>query len=212
MRGMMQKDLCLLLQRSRVLVVLVGIAVLMAFSTDGSFVIGYLTMLCAILTIGTISYDEYDNGYPFLLTLPITRKTYVNGKYLFCVLGGLAGWCISVVIFIGCSLVKGNAFSLSDLPETLAFIPVLGLIIAIMLPLQLKYGAEKSRVVIMLIGGGGWALGYFGMKLLPDTQQLSAMAANISDRTIIVVLIAICLAAFAASYLISLHIMEKKEF
>ncbi len=212
MRGLMQKDLCLLLQRSRVLVVLVGIAVLMGFSTDGSFVIGYLTMLCAILTIGTISYDEFDNGYPFLLTLPITKKTYVNGKYLFCLLGGLAGWIISVAIFIGCSLVKGNAFAPSDLLETIAFIPVLGLIIAFMLPLQLKYGAEKSRIAIMLIGGGGWALGFFGMKLLPDTLQLPAMAANMRDCTVAVVLAAICLAAFAVSYLVSLHIMEKKEF
>lgn len=212
MRGLMQKDLCLLLQRSRVLVVLVGIAVLMGFSTDGSFVIGYLTMLCAILTIGTISYDEFDNGYPFLLTLPITKKTYLNGKYLFCLLGGLAGWIISVAIFIGCSLVKGNAFAPSDLLETIAFIPILGLIIAFMLPLQLKYGAEKSRIAIMLIGGGGWALGFFGMKLLPDTLQLPAMAANMRDCTVAVVLAAICLAAFAVSYLVSLHIMEKKEF
>lgn len=212
MRGLMQKDLCLLLQRSRVLVVLVSIAVLMGFSTDGSFVIGYLTMLCAILTIGTISYDEFDNGYPFLLTLPITKKTYVNGKYLFCLLGGLAGWIISVAIFIGCSLMKGNTFAPSDLLETIAFIPVLGLIIAFMLPLQLKYGAEKSRIAIMLIGGGGWALGFFGMKLLPDTLQLPAMAANMRDCTVAVVLAAICLAAFAVSYLVSLHIMEKKEF
>lgn len=74
MSGLMQKDICILLQRSRVLVVLIGVGAIMGFSTDGSFVIGFLTITCAILTVGTISYDEYDNGYPFLFTLPITKK------------------------------------------------------------------------------------------------------------------------------------------
>lgn len=212
MCGLMQKDLCLLLQRSRVLFVLVGIGVLMGFSTDGSFVIGYLTVLCAILTVGTISYDEFDNGYPFLMTLPITKRTYVNGKYLFCMVGGLAGWCISVVIYLCCMLIKGNAFSVSELLETVAFIPVLGLIIAIMLPIQLKYGAEKSRIVIAAVGGGAWALGYLVMRFLPDLIQVPVFLSNIDDFTVMVFLLAICLGALAVSYLASLQIMEKKEY
>lgn len=95
MSGLIQKDMCLLLQRSKVLIVLIGIGAIMGFSTDGSFIIGFLTMTCAILTVGTISYDEFDNGYPFLFTLPITQKTYVTGKYVFCMLGGLIGWSVS---------------------------------------------------------------------------------------------------------------------
>ena len=84
MRGLLQKDLCLLVQRSRILLVMIGVGILMGFSADGSFVIGYLTMLCAILAISTISYDEFDNGNAFLFTLPISRKSYVVEKYVFC--------------------------------------------------------------------------------------------------------------------------------
>ena len=109
MRGLLQKDFCLLLQRSKVLLVMLGVGFLMGFSTEGtSFVIGYMTMLCAILAIGTISYDEFDNGYPFLLTLPITKKTYVYSKYVFCLLTNLVGWVISIVILMGCMGVKGS--------------------------------------------------------------------------------------------------------
>ncbi len=212
MRGLMQKDLCLLLQRSRVLLILIGIGVLMGVSTDGSFVIGYLTMICAILTVGTISYDEFDNGYPFLLTLPITKRTYVIEKYVFCLLGGLAGWCISVVIFLCCILMKGNAITASDLSEISVFIPVLGLITAIMLPLQLKYGAEKSRIAIAAVGGGAWALGYLIIRFLPDRIQIPAFLSELDDVTILTALTVICLAVLAVSYRISLRIMEKKEF
>ena len=211
MRGLMQKDLCLLLQRSRILFVLVGIGVLMGVSTDGSFVIGYLTMICAILTVGTISYDEFDNGYPFLLTLPITKRTYVIGKYLFCILGGLVGWFVSVAIVLCCGMAKGNAMAASNLVEAIMFIPVLGLITAIMLPLQLKFGAEKSRVVIVSVGGGAWALGYFAMKFLPDDIRVPAFLLELDDATGLVFLLAICLVVLAVSYLISVHVMEKKE-
>lgn len=212
MSGLIQKDMCLLLQRSRVLVMLIGIGAIMGFSTDGSFVIGFLTMTCAILTVGTISYDEFDNGYPFLFTLPITKKTYVTGKYIFCMLGGLIGFGVSVMVFICCTFIKESAFSVSDLSDTAAFIPVLGLIVALMLPIQLKFGTEKGRIAILVIGGSFWAVGDLLMKHLPDKFQPSALLSQFTERTLTAFIIIFCLAALAVSYLISLHIMKKKEY
>ena len=40
------------------------------------------TIVTAIFAITTISYDEFDNGLAFLMTLPVTRKQYVAEKYL----------------------------------------------------------------------------------------------------------------------------------
>lgn len=212
MGGLMQKDMCLLLQRSRALVVLIGIGAIMGFSTDGSYVIGFLTMTCAILTVGTISYDEFDNGYPFLFTLPITKKTYVTGKYIFCILGGLIGWCISVIIFVCCTLIKGGVFSASEILDFAAFIPVLAMIVTLMLPIQLKFGAEKGRIAIMAIGGGVWAVGTLLFNNLPDDPQPSVMLSNLNVHTVTIFIIGFCLLALAVSYLISLHIMENKDY
>ena len=142
MLGLMRKDLCLLLQRSRALVIMVGVGVIIGFSTDGGFLMGYLTMISAILSIGTISYDEFDNGYPFLLTLPVTRKSYVTAKYLFCLLGVLAGWAAASVIFAGCCLVKGEGFRMAQLTEALAFLPVAGLMTAVMLRAEARLAAS----------------------------------------------------------------------
>ena len=134
MLGLMRKDLCLLLQRSRALAVMVGVGVLIGFSTDGAFMIGYMTMISAILSIGTISYDEFDNGYPFLMTLPVTRKSYVLAKYVFCLLTCLAGWAMASVIFAGCRIARGTGFGMEQLAQTLAFLPVAGVLTALMLP------------------------------------------------------------------------------
>lgn len=212
MGGLIQKDLCLLLQRSRVMLVMIGVGVMMGFSTDGSFVIGYMTMLCAILAISTISYDEFDNGYPFLLTLPITKKTYVYSKYVFCLLTDLVGWVIAIIIFAACMIVKGNPVTADGFLETLAFIPVFVLLTAIMLPLQLKFGAEKSRIVIGLLGGGIFALGYFGSRFMPEGLKVPEFLLEMNDLMLLLIFILISLAAVFISYLCSLHIMEHKEF
>ena len=208
MLGLMRKDLCLLLQRSRALVIMVGVGVIIGFSTDGGFLMGYLTMISAILSIGTISYDEFDNGYPFLLTLPVTRKSYVTAKYLFCLLGVLAGWAAASVIFAGCCLVKGEGFRMAQLTDALAFLPVAGLMTAVMLPLQLKYGAEKSRLALAVLAGVVVALGYVGVKLFPG---LPDSLSGVSDAVFGAALVCLCIAALAVSFCCSLGIMNQKE-
>ena len=211
MLGLMRKDLCLLLQRSRAIIIMVGVGVIIGFSTDGGFLIGYLTMISAILSIGTISYDEFDNGYPFLLTLPVTRKSYVTAKYLFCLLGVLAGWAAASVIFAGCCLVKGEGFRMAQLTEALAFLPVAGLMTAVMLPLQLKYGAERSRLalaVLCVLAGVVVALGYVGVKLFPG---LPDSLSGVSDAVFGAALVCLCIAALAVSFCCSLGIMNQKE-
>ena len=211
MLGMMRKDLCLLLQRSRAMLMMAGVGIIIGFSTDGSFMIGYLTMISAILTIGTISYDEFDNGYPFLLTLPVTRRSYVTAKYIFCFLGDLVGWAAASVIYAGCCLAKGAGLGIEQLAAALVFLPVVGLMSAVMLPLQLKYGAEKSRLALAVLFGGIGVLGALGMKLFPGLPDTLRAFPEISGAALGAAALGAVVAAVALSYWISLGIMEKKE-
>ena len=211
MLGMMRKDLCLLLQRSRAILMMAGVGIIIGFSTDGSFMIGYLTMISAILTIGTISYDEFDNGYPFLLTLPVTRRSYVTAKYIFCFLGDLVGWAAASVIYAGCCLAKGAGLGMEQLAAALVFLPVVGLMSAVMLPLQLKYGAEKSRLALAVLFGGIGVLGALGMKLFPGLPNTLRAFPEISGAALGAAALGAVVVAVALSYRISLGIMEKKE-
>ena len=211
MLGMMRKDLCLLLQRSRAMLMMAGVGIIIGFSTDGSFMIGYLTIISAILTIGTISYDEFDNGYLFLLTLPVTRRSYVTAKYIFCFLGDLVGWAAASVIYAGCCLAKGAGLGMEQLAAALVFLPVVGLMSAVMLPLQLKYGAEKSRLALAVLFGGIGVLGALGMKLFPGLPNTLRAFPEISGAALGAAALGAVVAAVALSYWISLGIMEKKE-
>ena len=97
---------------------------------------------------------------------------------------------------------------MEQLTDALAILPVAGLMTAVMLPLQLKYGAEKSRLALAALAGGVVALGYVGVKLFPD---LPGSLSGVSDAVFGVVFVCLCIAALAVSFCCSLRIMEKKE-
>lgn len=212
MSGLMQKDICLLMQRKSALFILVIVGIMMGFSTDGSFVIGYITMLTAIITISTISYDEFDNGYSFLLTLPITRKLYVQSKYVFCFLAGLLGWGFSILVFVVANLVKGTAFSTEDIYMATVFIPFYCLILALMLPLQMKFGAEGSRFVIAALAGVIAVIAFVGNKVMPEGPKIPDFLVNASNAVVVAGLIAVTLIATGISFSCSLRVMNNKTF
>lgn len=81
MRGLICKDLRLMLVQKNFFIMLAFVAfVCMAALDDPAFVVMYVTLIFASFLMSTMSYDEFDNGYPFLFTLPISRKLYVQEK------------------------------------------------------------------------------------------------------------------------------------
>lgn len=217
MLGLMEKDLRLIFARKQTLFIFFAMALIMGVSMDGAFLIGYLTMLATIVAVGTTSYDEYDNGFSFLMTLPFDRKTYVREKYLFCLIMAAAAWCFGVVLYVvGAGIRHSTVNLMGELPMLLAIIPVMHLSAAIMIPLQLRYGSEKSRVVLFIIFGitaillTGWrkVSRGSGQSLAGLVQSLDAL----SPTVVLLSFTAICVLGAYASYLLSIRIMGKKEF
>lgn len=217
MAGLFEKDMRLILKRKQTLVMFVGIALLMGASIGGTFLVGYLTFLCTIFTMSTISCDEVDNGYSFLMTLPIDCKTYVIEKYGFCGISGLLAWILAVLLmFIGYS-VKGTSFVLSEeLSGAATMIPVFILMLDLMIPLELKFGIEKSRIALAALGGGIMVLAYAGKMITEETgTDIPAFLEKLDQMPMGVVFAVLALLAVVLtviSMLCSVKIMEHKEF
>ena len=217
MLGLIEKDMRLTFARKQTLLIFFVMALIMGISMDGSFTVGYLTMLAAIISIGTISFDEYDNGFAFLMTLPFDRKTYVREKYLFCLIMSAAAWCIGAVLyFIGNTVRRSGVNLIEELPMLIAFIPLMYLSSAIMIPLQLKYGSERSRTALFILFGCIAVL-IFGAKTFfssmenPITELIQTIE-NLSPTVILLTVIAVCALVSGVSYMLSIRIMKKKEF
>ena len=68
--------------------------------------------LLGILGLSTLAYDERDNGFPFLFSLPVDIKTYVGEKYLFCVMTSLVGVAVGTALFFAaCATTQSMEFS-----------------------------------------------------------------------------------------------------
>ncbi len=217
MTGLMVKDLRILLNNKQNLLLFVIIALVISFTTDSSFIICYLTFMGVMLAIGTLSYDEFDNGYPFLMTLPTTRRNYVTGKYILCICVILIAWILAVALCFVSDMIIGNPVSVKDtLMMAVVMLPLPVLAMDVMLPLQLKYGAERSRLVIFTVVGICAVVGYGILKLSEaarlDFGRLMERLSGISDAFACLILIGIGIVATLISMAASNAVMKKKEF
>ena len=100
MKGLLIKDFRLL--KGQVYFLLIVTVCVIVFMINGSeaFGVAYVCSMVALLSLTTVSYDEYENGSAFLFTLPITKKDYVKEKYLFAGILLLIGLIVSMICLL----------------------------------------------------------------------------------------------------------------
>lgn len=217
MKGLLIKDFLLMLQQKRFFILLLFMAVMLGVSSDGSFIISYLTFVCAIFVLSTISYDEYDNGYSFLMTLPVERKDYVRGKYLFGVLVSGVAWIVGILIAIIAEVGKGKSFVYKEMlcQAGICFLIVL-VLLSVMLPVQLKFGGEKGRLMMFVVFACSFFVGFFVVRIAKwqkvDIAKLSQVVSKIPVVCLGGILLLATIICVGISYGVSCKIMDKKEF
>lgn len=217
MKGLLVKDLRLVLKRKQQLLILLAVCAMVAFSTDGSFVIAYTAGLLGILGLSTLAYDERDNGFPFLFSLPVDVKTYVSEKYLFCILTSLVGVAVGTgLFFAACASKGGMDVFREDIVYALLYLPATLLLILSILPVQMIFGIERSRVITFVFYGILFVLSAVLVKVVGPINTAES-SRNLPEwmNNMVFVAGAACVLVFAlclASYLICLRAMRKKEF
>ena len=213
MAGLFVKDMRLILRNKPYVVLFILLTIMLGFSQEGTFVLGYFPYAMMILNINTIGYDELDNGYQFLMTLPINAKTYVREKYILSLAGAVFSWLIAAILYFASRALHGTSIEMqSEVPLIAAFLLVIILMGDLMIPLELKFGIENSRAVVAgLCGVLGVAIFAFA-KFAGDNGIVAAFSYSMSGGMF--ACLAVCLTVFLTvlSYAISVGVMEKKEF
>ncbi len=223
MKGLLIKDFRIVLNQKRFLVMAVVFAAVFVFTTDDvSFAATYIQLMLSLISLTTVSYDEYNNGMLFLMTLPVDRKIYVKEKYIFTFLGLVTA---EVLAFTVCTIMGAIAGLSTDVGFIAGTMLGMALMLAVTLPLELKFGSEKGRIVMIVAAAivalaamGGY--GFITEVLDVDVQgfltdlvnKLPAQQGLAADVIFSVVMLALGAAVLFISYLISAKIMKKKEF
>lgn len=218
MKGLFIKDLMLLKgQKQFLLTVSILVIVFLVAYDSPIFVMSYFTVVLSFFGMSTAAFDDMDNGMAFLMTLPVTRKKYLKEKYFFSAVVSVAAWGIALILMVATSLIR----RIPLVPEeiyllSLAAISVGMLLLTIGLPIQLKFGSEKSRIASAILFGVIFLFCFFAGKLMAQTDidwnsQLEKLL-DINRGLLTVVFAIIWMILSLISYLISQNILEKKEF
>jgi len=218
MKGLLIKDIKLMLGQKKFFIVVVGMGIFFMFSNENPVSgVSYITMLLSIFTLSTISYDEFDNGMAFLMTLPIERKTYALEKYVF---AGL----VSLISAVGTSLLALILGAVMDIPVDMAevigvacvIVLISWIMLSVTIPLQIKFGSEKGRIAMIL------AMGIIFGVLFALAKGLSSSGADMSGVIlfldslapwqVVVGAVAITVLILIVSYSVCVRIINRKEY
>ena len=218
MRGLLIKDFKLLKNQKQFFLVIcvIGILFLMS-STDPSFVITYMTLMFSMFTLSTISYDEYDNGAAYLFTLPISRQSYTTEKYVFGILTTTLAWIVFTAATLGATYYRKIEIDIGMwLVLAVTYLAMVVILLAITIPIQFKFGAERSRIALVAVVGCVILFAYAGAKIFRALDiDLSPMIDRMAEMTpgvFLAFLCAACVVSTGISYSISLRIVKKKQF
>lgn len=226
MAGLLLKDFKLSLKNKKLFVFIIFIAIAFVL-TQGeamyTFAVSYSCIIFGMMVITTITYDDFNHSNEFLFTLPINRKLYISEKYLFAFLSMIVGGIASVILVLLVSTIKGGVVSpLEFTVGTLGTISVIWVILNIMIPLQLKFGGDNGRIVIVgfvaLILIGAFLIEKFAKEFF-EKDELAALADkaeaiinNMNTVTIVGIIVVVLMLITGISMAISNGIMKNKEF
>ena len=219
-RGLLEKDFRLFFRQGGNLFLALAFVALFFVLTGkmgATFIAIYIPSVMAVYSGNTISYDENAHGYTYLFSLPVNKKIYVREKYTFSCILTVCGWCIGIICAgIAVLINPEEVFNMEMLAMELITFFVFQAIAGIMIAIRLRFEGEKGRIVlpiaILIIFAVCYTIGSFLEANLGLKESILHVIGGIEDFEIAIVLIALSLLVWFASYKYSLRAMRKKEF
>jgi len=207
MIGLILKDLFGLKKQGKILLFIVVFYIIYSISLKSISMLGGMGLImCALMPITSMSYDEFCKWDRYALSMPVTRKTIVLSKYILGIIFELLG--IIVIAPISILIVKITGEMKVD-EAMLMLIAISGVgitFLSFVFPIMFKFGVEKGRMLMMIVIFAPTLLVFllpkFNIKI-PSEQTL---------KHLIYVLPFVVIAILLVSIQLSIKMYEKKEF
>ena len=204
-KGLLYKDLFHLRGSFAVVAVLFLVMTLILGIGGGVFALYVMLMVLAVKMIeSTLIYDETEQWDSFVLTTPVSRSVVIRSKYLLQIIFIAAASFLASVVFLLFTLFipafAGDAVIYQMLILGFGYSLVYS---SVIIPLYLKVGAEKSRIIS------------FAVLILVAAVYALTVGTLVFSESVVVVFCGtavVSFAAFGASYMLSQKIYAKKEF
>ncbi len=219
MKALFIKDIRIVLKQQRVLIcAFFAVITILAFATDNSmYAVAFVLFLVPTMMLTTISYDTFENGMSYIMSLPVSVKDYVTEKYILTVASSLifnimATILINVVLSIG----KGVGIMPLELIVNAMLAQFMVLIyISLVLPVDIRFGTDKGMIIVVLmavvIGAVGPMLGNInvdsGLMYKLSEAEITSVPVNQA-----LLLMSVGGVFAIVSYFVSVKLMKQMEY
>ena len=207
MKGLLLKDWYMMRKycRSYLLIAAVFIAVSL-YSNYNLFFIFYPCLLCGMIPVNLLGYDERSRWMQYSGTLPYTKTQIVSAKYL---IGLLAQVTILIVTGIAQGVkmtVAGNFVFGEFVVLMLLMLIVATLTSSISLPFIFKLGVEKGRTAYFIM------IGFVcGASILASSFFRGQLVAEIEPNAILAALAVAGIGVYALSWYLSVVFFKGRD-
>jgi hypothetical protein len=218
MKGLLVKDaMVVFAQRKKFIILFIGISLMLSFKMDATFIVSYLCLIGMILGLNAYNYDENNNGMPFIMTLPATRKAYAVEKHLFSMMTVAIFWLLGLGMqFFANMIQKVDMDFVEQFPTYLMFLVLFLAFTSIVTFVEIRFGTERSRVVILLAGGLCFVIAVYGqqflLKLGIDLSGIAGLIASVPSTVLTAAEILLIVAAICVSAFLSMKTLEKRDY
>ena len=206
MKGLIIKDVFALKSQGKLFLGLIIFYFIYAIALKNVTMLSMITLLCVMLPITSMAYDERSKWDKYALSMPVSRKTIVLSKYLFSILLDIVGVIVVAVTSTMIVSFSNEMKIIEVLLMSVLFGAICILFVSVMLPILFKFGVEKARFLMLIIVLIPVLFGAF-------TPKLGIAAPSEQTFKILVCLSPVVLVAILfISIKISIYIYAKKEF
>lgn len=207
MKGLILKDLYMAVKYFRNYLLVLAVFLAVSFvQEDNLFFAFYPFLLCGMIPVNLLAYDERSHWDIYCGTLPVTRDMVVSAKYL---IGLLIQGVVFLVTAIGQAFrfSRGGSFDAESYLVLMSLMAMLSLFSSsITLPFMFKLGVEKGRmayyVMIFIVCGGAGIAGF------AFNEQLQA---TIPFGAVLALGVLLSAAVYAGSWYLSIVFYRRRE-
>ena len=217
MKGLIIKDLCVLKNQMKTLLLVLAFFIIFSIiNEDATFILFLVPFYMIMILITTFNYDEFNKWDSFCNSLPLSRKEIVKSKYILFNATSL----IVLILGIIASLIIPNF--IENITFESIFASIIGvafgicLVISLLIPFYYKFGSQKGRimlflciVILALLIGAITSLDIFN---IIELMNLINNLNNLSLGMFALLLIIVTVIIMTISYYISIKIYSNKEF
>ena len=207
MKGLLLKDWYMVKKYCRAYLLITIVFVAVSFVSDGNmFFVFYPCLLCGMIPVNLLGYDERSRWMEYSGTLPYTKTQIVSGKYIIGLLAQLTILVVTGIAQAAKMIVAGNFVFGDFIVLMLLMLIVSTFTSSISLPFMFKLGVEKGRTAYYIM------IGFVcGASVLASSIFRGQLNSEIQPNMILTVLAIVGIGVYIFSWYMSVVFFKRRE-